>query len=168
MHELDVAAEGTVSRGDEARTRDWLVFECGGQRLAVQASAVVEVIEVGNVTCLPRLPPHVPGVTVHRGGAVPLLDVARFLQAGEGDDIVSGAWSAERCLVVHSGEMTVALLVQRVAGLRKIHDDDLEEPQALGAAVRKLADHQIQDSSSLIALLDLTKLLERAKPRAGG
>lgn len=165
MHDLEVAAEGTVSRGDEARTRDWLVFESGGQRLAVEALGVLEVIEVGDVTCLPRLPAHVPGVTVHRGGAVPLLDVARFLG---GKDEASAERSAERCLVVRWGEMTVALLVHRVTGLRKIHDDDLEEPQALGAAVRKVADHQIQDASGLVALLDVAKLLERARPRATG
>lgn len=56
-----------------------LVFEIGGQRLALPQEGRREVLKRGPVVLLPHGGPFLLGLTALRGQAVPLLDLAALL-----------------------------------------------------------------------------------------
>ena len=64
---------------EEARSRELLLFELGGQRFALFASSVIALARAVSIQRLPRAPAVVEGIIAFRGDVIPVLDVrARF------------------------------------------------------------------------------------------
>lgn len=158
----ELAAEGSAARGDEHRLRPHLLFQILDQWLALPIQQVEEIIGLGWITPLPRLPAHVPGVVLERGRAIPVLDLACFLSFAPIDQ-PSG--EQERLVVVSFEVMRVGLVCRRVAGIEIFHEKDLAEPEAIASNLRPFATAQIKNPRGLVAVLDLGPLLEAARPR---
>lgn len=169
----------TASSGDTPHLasesqRTLLVFRVGDAWLGVDAHAVAEIAERGETTTLPRLPRHVPGLIFLRGNAVPLLDLAAFLGL-DTESETGGSGNAEandddprpsRVVVVESGGMRVGLLSSRVHGLDTPAAETLMPPDALGARLRPFCSAQCDHHLGLLAILDLSRLLDAARPGA--
>ena len=56
----------------------YLLFEVAGQQYAVEATRVVEVLPLVQVTLIPRAPTEVAGLFSYRGRPVPLVDLRRL------------------------------------------------------------------------------------------
>ena len=56
----------------------FLLLEVAGQQYAVEASRVVEVLPLVQVTVIPRAPTEVAGLFSYRGRPVPLVDLRRL------------------------------------------------------------------------------------------
>ena len=56
----------------------FLLLEVAGQQYAVEASRVVEVLPLMQVTVIPRAPTEVAGLFSYRGRPVPLIDLRRL------------------------------------------------------------------------------------------
>lgn len=56
----------------------YLLFEVAGQQYAIEATRVVEVLPLVQVTVIPRAPSEVAGLFSFRGRPVPLLDLRRL------------------------------------------------------------------------------------------
>ncbi len=56
----------------------YLLLEVAGQQYAVEASRVVEVLPLVQVTVIPRAPTEVAGIFSYRGRPVPLIDLRRL------------------------------------------------------------------------------------------
>jgi chemotaxis-related protein WspB len=56
----------------------YLLFEVAGQQYAVEATRVVEVLPLVQVTLIPRAPTEVAGLFSYRGRPVPLIDLRRL------------------------------------------------------------------------------------------
>ena len=67
-----------------------LAFEAGGERLAIEAAKVREVVDAPRLTRLPQAPPGLIGVANIRGLALPILSTAtlRGHAAGTGRRIL--------------------------------------------------------------------------------
>jgi chemotaxis-related protein WspB len=56
----------------------YLLLEVAGQQYAVEATRVVEVLPLVQVTVIPRAPTEVAGIFSYRGRPVPLIDLRRL------------------------------------------------------------------------------------------
>jgi purine-binding chemotaxis protein CheW len=86
-----------------------LTFSVGGERLALDASDVAEVLRPPPLRRVPLAPPALAGVANLRGSVIPIVSLAALLgrSAGEGDGRI----------IVIEGEAPVGLIVDHVASL---------------------------------------------------
>lgn len=102
----------------------FLNFEVAGQRLALPAADIREVVARRRLTPVPQSPASLLGVTNLRGTALPVLSLATLLDRPEG--------SARRILVL-DGAAPVGLAVDTVLGLMTGEDGD-DAPQRIDVA----------------------------------
>lgn len=81
LHARSDAIAAALARPRPAGSVERVVFTVGAARYAVDAAAVVEVIDVGRITPLPGVPAFYRGVLSHRGVVYPLLDIRPFVGA---------------------------------------------------------------------------------------
>jgi purine-binding chemotaxis protein CheW len=86
-----------------------LIVTIAGQRLALRAAEVQSVIEVGELTPVPRAPKHVAGLSALRSRVLTAIDCRRCI--GLADDVEAPA--AYAAVVEHDGH-SYALLVEAV------------------------------------------------------
>ncbi len=150
--------------GAEA-ARALLIFRCGSAWFAVEAHAVDEIVEDAKATPLPLAPPHVLGLIMVRGRAVPLLALESFLALAGEEEAGSGADDAFlRVIVVNSAEMQVGIRSAKIRGVVEVTPERLVEPDALVAGrLREFSRAQFDDGGVLTAVLDLERLLGEAR-----
>jgi chemotaxis-related protein WspB len=56
----------------------YLLFHVGGERYAMEATRVVEVIPLVDVRPLPQAPPGIRGILTYRGRPIPALDLTEL------------------------------------------------------------------------------------------
>ncbi len=96
---------------------DVLTFTVGGERFALPAADVSEIIKPQALTRVPHGPPTLLGVTNLRSSVLPVVSVAGLL----GQPLGAGS-AAARIVVVEKGTR-VGLLVDEVTALQKSSDD---------------------------------------------
>ncbi|GMT97881.1 hypothetical protein KH5H1_20000 [Corallococcus caeni] len=101
---------------------DAIVFECAGRRYAVAVGTVEELIDVAGVV----RPAGADGVGLveRRGAAVPLVSLARLLDAGDAGARDGGG----KALIVRQRGDPVAFAVDRLLGQQEIVLRPLEDP----------------------------------------
>ncbi|WP_398311927.1 chemotaxis protein CheW [Zoogloea sp.] len=129
----------TLARKDAlavaAEPRQYLTFTLGGEMYAVETLSVKEIIEYGQVTTVPMMPPSIRGVINLRGAVVPVIDLkARF--GGKPTEI-----TRRTCIVIiemgGSDECQVlGILVDTVSEVLEIPPGEVEAPPAFGARIR--------------------------------
>lgn len=116
-------------------TRQYLTFTLAGEQFAVGTLSVKEIIEYGQLTGVPMMPPSIRGVINLRGSVVPVIDLgARF----GGRQTEAGR---RTCIVIlevdHADEQQViGVLVDAVNEVLEIAPADIEPPPAFGAHIR--------------------------------
>lgn len=126
---------------------DSFLISLAGERYAVARDSVTEVVEVGEVQ------KHAGGELVAwRGGALPLLRLRRFLQVPS----AVAEPASPHALVYSAGDQRVAVVVDRVVGLREVVVRPMADPLVarpwLGGAT-ELGD------GSMALILDLPQLV---------
>jgi chemotaxis signal transduction protein len=60
-----------------------LTFEVAGDLYAIPIAGVLEVAEIGRLTCIPTLPKRIGGVINHHGDALPVINCASLFDLDE-------------------------------------------------------------------------------------
>jgi purine-binding chemotaxis protein CheW len=100
-----------VANGDERL----LTFELAGELYALPIGGVLEVAEVGQMTCIPTLPTRIGGVMNYHGDALPVVHCSSLFEVDE-----SKLSDPSNVLVISDRSSDVARLgipVDRVLGL---------------------------------------------------
>ena len=125
-----------VENADNApETRQYLTFTLAGEHFAVGTLSVKEIIEYGQLTTVPMMPPSIRGVINLRGAVVPVIDLgARF--GGRRTEV-----GRRTCIVIleveHAEEQQViGVVVDAVNEVLEIAPADIEPPPAFGAHIR--------------------------------
>lgn len=139
--------------------RQYLTFTLGGEMFAVETLSVKEIIEYGQITAVPMMPPSIRGVINLRGAVVPVIDLkARF-----------GAPATEvtrrTCIVIielgaEDEHQVIGIVVDTVSEVLEIPLSEIEPPPSFGARIRadfisgmgKIAGH-------FVILLDMGRVL---------
>ena len=142
-----------------AESRQYLTFTLAGEVFAVGTLAVKEIIEYGQVTTVPMMPPFIRGVINLRGAVVPVVDLGvRFRN-------MPTEITRRSCIVileVSDGQenQTLSVVVDAVNEVLEISPADIEPPPAFGARIRTdFIDGMAKVAGSFVILLNVGKIL---------
>ncbi|MEZ5530704.1 MAG: chemotaxis protein CheW [Porticoccaceae bacterium] len=111
---------------DIVATRKVICFALLGHNLALPLEELIEIIEVPQLTLLPRVKHWVMGMANLRGRLLPVINLAEFL-GGK----LSGSIKAQRVIVIEMQGVFVGLAVDRVHGMRHFKVDTFDRRAAL-------------------------------------
>jgi purine-binding chemotaxis protein CheW len=151
--------EKPASRKDatQATGSSFIVFSASRTLYAVSLASVIEVARARSITPVPNLPSWMLGISAIRGDMVSVLHLGSFF-GQEGQSIPTEA----RVLVLNTQnkEVTVAVLVDRVRGLRTVEMEEIRPfPENLTHPVAEYALGVSEIEDQLVVLLDVDKLL---------
>jgi len=111
-----------------------LTFTLQGQPYGVPIEPVREIIGLGDVTPVPRMPAFLRGVMNLRGSVVPVIDLAQRLGLG------SAADSERSCILLvdcpgDDEPVLVGVLVDAVQEVLRVGDDAIAPAPGFGTAV---------------------------------
>ncbi|GAB4260214.1 MAG: chemotaxis protein CheW [Deferrisomatales bacterium] len=137
--------------------REVLTFDLSGETYGLDLGDVGEILLPRPLTPLPRTPGFVLGVASLRGTVLPVLDLAQRLGLPPSGEPTRRS----RILVVRDGEERLGFRVDRVRGVARFSDGELE---ACGVAA-SVDPHFLKGigydgTGTLVALLDAESLCE--------
>lgn len=115
--------------------QQYLTFLLGGEMFAVGILNVKEIIEYGNLTEIPMMPPFIRGVINLRGSVVPVIDLsARFGHA-------QSQVGKRTCIVIvevteNDLRHDIGIMVDAVSEVLEIPGSEIEPPPSFGARIR--------------------------------
>ena len=132
-----------------------VAFHLAGEIYAVDIAVISEIIRIREITVIPRTPPEVEGVINLRGKIVPIVDLRKRMGL-----LPISRTSATRIMVLAFDEHIVGIVVDRVEGVVRLANADIEPPSQLITrreqdyvrAVGKTAD-------KIVILLNIQKVL---------
>ena len=106
----------------------YVTFQSGNESFALKIEYVNEIIVYQEITQIPESEDYIKGLINLRGKIIPVIDVRiRFKQEPK-------EYTDRTCIIIINVKGTVAgLIVDRVAEVVKIKDEDILEPPALGS-----------------------------------
>jgi len=133
-----------------------VIFSCGGARYALYGSDIREILPPREISWVPCLPPHIPGLINVRGDIESAVDIRPFLGFGSAD--------AEKCFIamaVHGGFCS-GILIDAVEDVTDVPVSAIRPPLAtLGGTARDLVAGDLDHEKGLATLLDIEKLIAR-------
>lgn len=115
-------------------SQQFLVFTLGSEAFAIDIKRVREIIEMGQMTRVPMMPPSVLGVANVRGAMVPVVDLQ--IRFGRGVTPLG----RRTCVVILEmpaglGQQVVGVMVDAVNEVVEIPLEQIESPPAFGAGI---------------------------------
>jgi purine-binding chemotaxis protein CheW len=129
------AIVNATGQQDQQDQQQYLIFMLGGETYAMGILAIKEIIEYGNLTEVPRMPPFIRGVINLRGAVVPVIDLSsRFGKQAT-------KITRRTCIViieVAAGDETqdVGVMVDAVNAVLDIPAQEIEPPPTFGVNIR--------------------------------
>ena len=155
--------------------QQFLTFHLGEEMFAIGILSIREIIEYGQLTEVPLVPPFIRGVINLRGAVVPVVDLkARF---GGGATQVT----RRTCIVIielEAGEecQVIGIVVDAVSEVLEIPGTEIEPPPLFGARIRtdfisgmgKVGGHFVilLDMGRVLSVDELADLANLADPGA--
>jgi purine-binding chemotaxis protein CheW len=155
---VQARGNAVVAKSDEAPAQ-YLTFSLAGEMFGVGILNVKEIIEFGNLTEIPMMPPFIRGVINLRGAVVPVIDLAaRF--GGKTTEV-----GRRTCIVIvevpdEETRHDIGIIVDAVSEVLEIPASEIEPPPSFGARIR--ADFIFgmgKVAGKFVILLDINKVL---------
>lgn len=129
--ELRAREEANIEDTEDTDTQHgrYMTFRCDGDYYGIAITYVNEIIGIQPIAELPDMPSYIKGLINLRGKIVPILDVReRF-----GKPAIE--YNDRTCvIVINVGEDTVGLIVDTIADVVTLEDDDILAPPASKSA----------------------------------
>lgn len=157
MAEAEVKKEEAELEEDTQKGR-FMTFQTGKEFFGISISYVNEIISMQTITGVPEVEDYIKGLINLRGKIIPVIDVRiRFkMEPIEYND--------RTCIIVITvKDMMIGLIVEKIAEVDIISDDDIVPPPSLG---RKDSEHNkyvyglARKGDSVKLLLDPEKLIK--------
>ena len=129
-----------------------LEFSLGPERYAFETSFVREVFPLTEITPLPSVPPYILGVVNVRGRILSVMDIRRLL-----DFVNVGLTNLNKAIILHNGEMELAVLADEIAGVYAIDGD--QGQRALATLSGRREEYLKGVTQDRVVILDAEKLL---------
>jgi twitching motility protein PilI len=113
-------AERMQAARSQPRAQSWLAVECRGHGLLLPLEQAGEIFSLVPLLPVPHTQHWFAGVANLRGGLHGVVDLARFLGLPEAPPTEAGREQARLVTLGSALELNVALLIDRLAGLRTI------------------------------------------------
>lgn len=134
----------------------FLTFYLGEEIYGIEIEYVTEIIGLQQITKIPEVAEYIKGIINLRGKIIPVIDMRiKFnKESSEYDD--------RTCIVVvDTQEMVVGLIVDKVAEVLTIEDEDIAPPPSYKSGIRNRYIHGIGKIGDVVTLLlDCNKLFD--------
>jgi purine-binding chemotaxis protein CheW len=138
---------------DREDRRPALLVRTQSVACALSLSDVAETMRALPVEPLGGMPRFVRGVSIIRGSAVPVVDLALLLGASEGA-------TSNRLVTLRVGDRRVALAVETVLGVRELDLSSMPEmPPLLGTAAAEVLDTIGTLDGALLLVLQAARIV---------
>jgi purine-binding chemotaxis protein CheW len=139
-------------------TRQYLTFQLGDEVFGLEVSNVREILELTNVTKVPKTPDFMIGVINLRGSVVPVLDMrVKF-------GLTRTEHTINTCIIVvevdFEGEATIiGALVDSVKEVFELEPDQIEPPLKIGTQLKtEFMKGMGKRNDNFFILLDINKV----------
>jgi purine-binding chemotaxis protein CheW len=109
-----------------AQEQQMVVFFLAGERYGIDIALINEIIRQSEITCIPRTPMEIEGVINLRGKIVPIMNLRRRMGLPPTENT-----SSTRIIVVALDDQIVGIIVDRVEGVVRIPESQIEPPSQL-------------------------------------
>ncbi|HPO04734.1 MAG TPA: chemotaxis protein CheW [Bacillota bacterium] len=144
----------TETEDEDTLRGKYLIFSMGDEFFGMEIRYITEIIGIQPITEVPEMPEYVKGVTNLRGKIIPVMDARlRFKKAlREYDD--------RTCIiVVETGDVSIGLIVDSVAEVLTLQDEDIAPPPEMGKGGHKYIKGIGKAGGNVMLLLDCQRLL---------
>lgn len=127
MAEEEMQTDLSELSEENAEKDKFMTFHIGKECYSISISYVSEIISMQAITVLPEVEDYIKGLINLRGKIIPVVDVRiRFgLEPVEYTD--------RTCIIViNVKSIVIGLIVEQIAEVDTIHDDDIAPPPSLG------------------------------------
>lgn len=148
------AVQELLEEEEDTQKGKFLTFSIGNEMYGLEIACVTEIIGIQPITEVPELPEFIRGIINLRGKIIPVMDVRlRFRKPFR-------EYNDRTCvIVVDIQDTTVGLIVDSVAEVLTIRDEDIVPPQELKAARNRYIKGIGKSGGDVKLLLDCDKLL---------
>jgi purine-binding chemotaxis protein CheW len=134
-HSVNKAAEKAVPLDQGLHNEQYLTFRLSKEMFAIGILGIREIMEYGDLTSVPMMPPFVRGVINLRGSVVPVIDLAARFGREESEI------NRRSCIVIFEiegpeGRQEIGVIVDEVCEVLEIATSDIEPPPGFGARIR--------------------------------
>ena len=147
-----------MNKSEQIQINSYLTFRLGKEEYAAHVSKVLNILEMTDITAVPKSPEYMKGVINLRGMVLPVIDTR--LKFG----MPETAYTDKTCIVVMDLEMDggivhVGALVDEVVAVVELEKNQVKPPPSIGdtyksdfiTGLAKMDDH-------FIMILDLIKI----------
>jgi purine-binding chemotaxis protein CheW len=157
---MTTAEAATVAIAGEQQL---VLFQLEGEDYGVDIYNVQRLIQIPEITPVPRAPDFVAGVIEVRGDIIPVINLKTRFGFEKTDVEKSG-----RIVITEIGEQIVGFLVDAISEVTRLSEDDIEPPSSVVKSVDTqfisgVGKQKKDDRSRLIIILDVQKLLNRGE-----
>lgn len=152
-----VGEDGTTSNESDTQKGKYMTFKSGNEYFGLEIQYVNEIIQLQAITAIPETEDYIKGLINLRGKVIPVVDVRlRFKQE-------PFEYNDRTCIIViNIKSMMVGLIVEKIAEVVEIKEDNILPPPSVGRADKTQNKYvygigKVGDSVKL--LLDPDKLL---------
>jgi len=147
-----------ASAAQRQKAGKYLTFVLAEEEYGLEILKVREIIQMMEITAVPRTPAYVKGVINLRGKVIPVVDLRLKMGMPEAER------TDETCIiVVDIGDVEMGIVVDRVSEVLDIAGDDIEDAPSFGADID--TDFILgmgKADGRVTILLDISKLLSSA------
>ena len=140
---------------EDTQKGKFLTFYLGDECYGIDILYVTEIIGIQPITVVPELPHFIKGIINLRGKIIPVMD-ARLKFSKEPKD-----YNDRTCIVVIDvGQLSIGIIVDEVAEVLNISDDNIVPPPNLNTGGRKYIKSVGKSEEKITLILDCEKLLD--------
>jgi len=147
--------EDNIEMEEDTQKNRFLTFSLGKESYGIDIKYVIEIIGIQTITKIPELPEYVKGIINLRGKIIPVLDVRlRFKKEPR-------EYNDRTCvIVVDISGVSIGLIVDSVAEVITISDEDMAEPPQMNKSFNNRYIKKIgKIGNEVKLLLDCERLL---------
>lgn len=148
--------EATVSEITTASNTEMLSFNVGDATYAIEIKYIKEIIEVEQITLVPKIPSHIKGVINLRGKVVPVISIRKRFEIEE------IPFDSRTCIIVlefEDGEQ-VGIIVDRVQEVVDVKSSDISQtPDSKNVNANRYIKSIVHFENNVILLIDCNKLI---------
>lgn len=159
---MELYSDEKLAQEEDTQYGRYLTFNVADEIYGIEIEYVTEIIGVQPITRIPEVAKYIKGVINLRGKIIPVIDVRLKFRRKEAE------YDDRTCIiVVDTEEINVGLIVDRVADVKTINDENITPPPNGKRGVRDKYIHGIgKIEGEVTLLLDCKKLLEEEISRA--
>ncbi|MEW6719910.1 MAG: protein phosphatase CheZ [Thermodesulfobacteriota bacterium] len=132
-------------------------FKLGGEEYSVPILSVREIINVPELTRMPRTPDYIEGVANLRGSVVPIVSTRKVVKINGGPQAEGG--EGDRVIVLINGRSAYGILVDGITGVIGIDESAIDPPEKIMNGAGDQFVGVAKCNGRLVVVLDPKKLL---------